>query len=353
MTTTAGVPGPEPGPTTIDSRFPSPTSSGTVATRGGRTWYRVTGDLDAITPGGPAPLVVLHGGPGAGHQYTLMMANLARDGRVVVHYDQIGCGASTHLPDAPADFWTVELFVEELRDVVQALGITDRFHLLGQSWGGMLGPEVVLANSAGIRSLTLCDSPASMELWIDATAELRAELPGDVQATLSEHEAADTTDSASYEQAMQVFYDRYVCRVVPNPVEVHDSFMQLAAEPTVYHTMNGPSEFHVTGSLRGWSVVDRLHRIHVPTLVVAGCARRGAPRGLGPVRRAHPRHRLARVPHLEPHAARRGAGRVPRPGGHVPAPSRLTGCAAGQGRYDTGGSVSTRRARSVVAGTPR
>ncbi|GAA5025781.1 proline iminopeptidase-family hydrolase [Terrabacter aeriphilus] len=254
--------------TTHDDRFPEPTTEGEVDFRGHRTWYRVTGQLDPDAE--QAPLVVLHGGPGAAHNYTLMMANLARQGRAVVHYDQLGCGGSSHLPDAPPDFWTPQLFVDELRSLVEALGIDRRFHLLGQSWGGMLGPEVVLSDDAGIRSLTICDSPASMELWLEAANTLRARLPEDVQQTLLAHEEAGTTDSAEYAEAEKVFYDRHVCRVVPNPPEVTDSFAQIEQDPTVYFTMNGPSEFHVIGSLKDWSVVDRLDAVRVPTLVVAG-----------------------------------------------------------------------------------
>lgn len=250
---------------TRDPRFPEASRTGTVPFRGYRTWYRITGDLG----GDRAPLVVLHGGPGAAHNYTLMMANLAADGRAVIHYDQLGCGESTHLPDAPADFWTVELFVEELRTLLDHLGVAE-FHLLGQSWGGMLAPEVVLADSSGIKSLTICDSPVSMELWIRAANELRDQLPAEVQQTLSLHEEAGTTDDPEYVRAMQVFYDRHVCRVVPNPVEVTDTFAQIEAEPTVYHTMNGPSEFHVIGTLKDWTVADRLSGIELPTLVVAG-----------------------------------------------------------------------------------
>lgn len=253
---------------TRDPRFPDATETGTVAFRGGQTWYRVTGDRQAASD--RAPLVILHGGPGAAHNYTLTMANLARDGRVVVQYDQLGCGESTHLPQAPADFWTVKLFVEELRAVVDHLGIGDRFHLLGQSWGGMLAPEVVLDDATGVRSLTICDSPASMPLWLRAANELRDQLPAEVQQTLQQHEAVGSTDDQEYVAAMKVFYDRHVCRVVPNPPEVAASFNQIEAEPTVYHTMNGPSEFHVIGSLRDWDVVDRLDAITVPTLVVAG-----------------------------------------------------------------------------------
>ncbi|MGH3358921.1 MAG: proline iminopeptidase-family hydrolase [Nocardioidaceae bacterium] len=240
-----------------------------------RTWYRITGDLAGSER---PPLVILHGGPGAAHDYTLSMAELARvsnggethPGRAVIHYDQLGCGNSTHLPDADRRMWTVELFVDELANLVEHLDIGDDFHLLGQSWGGMLAPEYVLAHPRGVRSMTLCDSPASMQLWLEAANGLRTWLPADVQATLLLHEEQGTTDSPAYTEAMRVFYERHVCRIVPNPPEVAATFAQLEEDPTVYHTMNGPSEFHVIGSLKDWSVIDRLDGISVPTLVVAG-----------------------------------------------------------------------------------
>lgn len=243
-------------------------STGVLDFEGNHTWYRVTGSLEPSPA--PAPLVVLHGGPGAAHDYTLAMRSLATGGRAVVHYDQLGCGRSTHLPDVNPDFWTVDLFVRELRNLVERLGIAGRFHLLGQSWGGMLGPEVVLSDDSGICSLTICDSPASMPLWLEAARDLRSQLEPEVQEALTRHEAAGTTDSAAYKKAVDVFYARHVCRVDPVPAEVTASFDQIDAEPTVYHTMNGPSEFHVVGSLKDWTVVDRLDQIRVPTLVVAG-----------------------------------------------------------------------------------
>jgi len=99
-----------------------------------QTWYRVTGDLSSDK----TPLVVAHGGPGCTHDYVLALARLADDGRPVVHYDQLGGGRSTHLPDRGGDFWTVDLFLEELENLLVTLGINDRYFLLGQSWGGML-----------------------------------------------------------------------------------------------------------------------------------------------------------------------------------------------------------------------
>ncbi len=229
------------------------------------TWYRVTGDLASAKP----PLVTLHGGPGVPHNYLLSLSALADSGRAIIHYDQIGAGRSTHLRDKPAAFWTVSLFLEELDNLLHHLGIMGGYHLLGQSWGGMLASEHAVLRPAGLRSLVIANSPAAMALWLQEANLLRALLPPEVQATLLAHEAAGTTDTAEYEAAVRVFYDRHLCRVAWPP-ELEASFAAVADDPTVYHTMNGPSEFHCIGTIRDWSIVDRVDRIVAPTLLISG-----------------------------------------------------------------------------------
>lgn len=258
--------------------IPEPTTQGLAPFRGWRTWYRVTGDLNADR----APLVVLHGGPGAAHDYTLRMARLAERGRAVVHYDQLGVGLSTHLPGRGAGFWTVRLFLDELDSLLGHLGITGGYHLLGQSWGGMLAAEHAVRRPGGLKGLVIADSPASMELWREECDRLRAGLPAEVERTLREHEAAGTTGSPEYRAAEKVFNARHVCMIVPNPPEVLASDAKTAEDPTVYHTMNGPAEFHVVGTLRDWSVVDRLHRVTAPTLLVSGRHDEATPRTVQP-----------------------------------------------------------------------
>ncbi len=248
----------------------------------GSTWYRVNGDLG---DDGPAPVVILHGGPGAAHDYVETLAALPRPS---VLYDQLGCGHSQHLPDAPADFWTPELFVRELGELLEHLGIAGRYHVLGQSWGGMLGMEHAVRQPPGLRSLVVANSPASMELWVSETGRLRELLPIDVQETLTRHEEAGTTDGDEYEQAMNVFYERHLCRVVPFPEPLQRTFAQLAQDPTVYHTMNGPSEFHVVGSLRGWDITPRLPEVRVPALVVSGEHDEATPAVVRPLAEALP-----------------------------------------------------------------
>ncbi len=238
---------------------------GTIPFKGYETWYRVIGEQEEP---GKFPLLCLHGGPGAAHDYLESLEAMADTGRRVIFYDQLGCSRSS-IPESRPEMWTVELFVEEVDAVRQALGL-DEIHLLGQSWGGMLAMEYALTRPAGLESLTVASSPASMIQWVEEANRLREDLPPDVQQTLLRHEAAGTYTHPEYLAAMQVFYDRHVCRVVPNPEFVRRSFASIEVNPEVYHTMNGPSEFHVIGTLKEWDIIPRLGEIDVPTLVTSG-----------------------------------------------------------------------------------
>jgi L-proline amide hydrolase len=239
-----------------------PVTEGTIPFGGAETWYRIVGSGEVD---GTVPMLTLHGGPGAAHDYLESMQELAHTGRRVIFYDQLGCGRSPY-PEDPSK-WTVELFVQEVDAVREALGL-DEVHLVGQSWGGMLGMEYALTQPSGLRSLVICDSPSSMRLWVQEANRLREDLPPEIQQTLLQHEAAATTDSEEYQTAIQVFYDRHVCRVVPNPDYVQRSLSQILNQ--VYLTMNGPSEFHVVGTLKDWDITPRLGGITVPTLVISG-----------------------------------------------------------------------------------
>jgi proline-specific peptidase len=237
-----------------------PEQEGYVPIDGYRVWYWSVG-------GGSAqeriPLLILHGGPGVPHDYLENLAALATEERRVIFYDQLGCGRS----DQPDDLslWRVERFVEELAGVRRSLGL-ERVHILGQSWGGMLAIEYALTRPQGLVSLILSNTTPSIPLWVAEANRLRAQLPPDVEAILRRHEAAGTTASQEYQEAMQVFYDRHVLRV-PMPDYVRRAFDQIG---TVYHYMNGPSEFHVIGPLKDWDRTAWLGEIQVPTLIIAG-----------------------------------------------------------------------------------
>jgi len=161
-----------------------------------------------------------------------------------------------------------EGFIEELHTLRQQLGL-QQMHLLGHSWGGALAAAYVLEKSTeGIVSLTLSSPLLSTPAWVADANLLRQQPPADVQQTLSEHEAAGTTDSEAYQEASTVFYERYVYagQKAPDPPECAGA----PWNPVVYEHMWGPTEFHATGNLLDFDLTPRLGEIDVPVLFIAG-----------------------------------------------------------------------------------
>ncbi|KAG5219463.1 Alpha/Beta hydrolase protein [Salix suchowensis] len=186
-------------------------------------WYKVVGELGA----GRRPIVCLHGGAGMTHHYMLYVlrriiirseAHLRPSLSLVDHiprstralgensdliicrtpdvglasafrrfYDQLGNGESTHLPDAPKDFWKPDLWVDELNNLLLHLGISDGFDLLGNSWGGMLAAHFATTQTTpGLKSLIVSNSPASIPLLKEGTEALIDRYP-DAAAKMRKH----------------------------------------------------------------------------------------------------------------------------------------------------------------------
>jgi proline-specific peptidase len=190
------------------------------------------------------------------------------DERRVVFYDQLGAGNSVVEEAHDASMWTPELYVEEVGVVREALGL-DRVHVLGHSWGGMLGMQYATTRPDGLVSLIVESSPPSVPGWMPEIARLRSELPPEIEATLREHEEAGTTDSDPYREAEMEFYKRHLCRV-EWPDWLDECFEILERNSEVYNTMNGPSEFHVIGTIKDWDITPQLGRIQAPTLLFCG-----------------------------------------------------------------------------------
>lgn len=234
-------------------------TQGMVAVPGGNVWFKRTG-------GGPGlPLLVIHGGPGLPHDYLRSLERLATE-RELIFWDQLGCGKSKCPPNRK--LWTMDRSVSEVDAVVRALGL-DHFHLFGNSWGAMLAQQYMLeAVPAGVASLTISNSIASIPEFTKMVARLKSELDPATQAAIDHHEAAGTTYSPDYQAAIRTWNETYLCRVRPWPRELEDAFRNMGAE--IFETMFGPSDFHIVGTIRDWDVVDRLHEITAPTLVLAG-----------------------------------------------------------------------------------
>ncbi|MDV2481631.1 alpha/beta fold hydrolase [Methanoculleus sp. Wushi-C6] len=236
------------------------THEGYIDVTGGRVWFRVVGRSSAGTP-----LLVLHGGPGASHDYLEPLEALA-DERPVVFYDQLGCGNSDR-PDDPS-LLTVERYVAEVGEVRDALGLR-RVHLLGQSWGGGLAAAYALSpESDGVESLILSAPLLDTGRWIADQQAYLAAFPEEIQETVRKAESTGNFDTPKYQEAMGAYYARHVCRLPAWPDCLNRTFEKLSLP--VYLGMWGPSEFTCTGTLRTFNVTGRLADIPVPVLFTCG-----------------------------------------------------------------------------------
>jgi proline iminopeptidase len=256
-------------------------NEGFIDVPGGKVWYKITGDGDET------PLLCLHGGPGSTHHVLESLEALASRRRVIF-YDQLGCGNSDR-PDNPA-LWTLDRFVEELAQVRAALGL-DRLHLFGSSWGGVLALQYVLDRKPDLDSLILCGSPASMPRWAADCAELLERQPPEAVRVIREHEASGFITCPEYQAAILGFYREHFCRLDPWPASLERSFAEIGYQ--VYLTMNGPSEFTITGSMKNWDVMDRLGEIRVPALLICGRHDECRPSHLEEMHRRIPDSRMA------------------------------------------------------------
>jgi proline-specific peptidase len=235
-------------------------TEGRLDVPGGRVWYRRLGAGDAT------PLLMLHGGPGAGSDYIAPLGEALAADRPVVFWDQLGCGRSEQPDDT--SLWTLDRFVAEVDAVRDALGL-DRIHLFGQSWGGWLAIEYMARGTTGVERLVLASTSASTREFTDAARLLIDELPEPHRAVLIEGGERGAYDTPEYEAAMTEFYVRHLCRMDPWPAALQASIANLDGN-AVYAHMNGPTEFDVIGTLRTWDRTADLGRIDVPTLITVG-----------------------------------------------------------------------------------
>jgi len=231
---------------------------GYVSVTGGKVWYQITGDGKGV------PLLVLHGGPGCPHDYLEPLRYLS-DERQVIFYDQLGCGKSDR-PDDPS-LWQTERFVEELRQVRQALGL-QQVHLFGHSWGTILAADYIFTQPTGLQSVIFASPALSMPRWINDGVEYRKKLPRNVQDVLKLHEVNGTTASQGYQKAAQIYDRYYVCRMYPMPEPLIRASQGMGHN--VYQTMWGPTEGYVTGNLRNYDQTSHLDEISIPTLFTCG-----------------------------------------------------------------------------------
>ena len=227
-----------------------------------RTYYRIVGDNSSQK----APLLLLHGGPGSTHNYFELLDDLASDGRMVISYDQLGCGNS--FVEGHPELWNMETWIGELKALRRHLNL-NRVHILGQSWGGMMLIAYLIDHCPeGIQSAILSSTLSSSTLWSREQHRLISFMPEKEQAAIAEAERTGNWESPEYLAANDHYTVLHACDSDGERPECLTRKKRFGIES--YLTAWGPNEYTPLGNLRNFDYTDRLHEINTPCLIING-----------------------------------------------------------------------------------
>lgn len=239
--------------------IPITTSKGTF-----NVWTKRIGNNPKIK------LLLLNGGPGATHEYFECFENfLPAEGIEIIYYDQLGCGNSDNPNDV--ELWDLGRYVEEVEQVRKALNLdASNFYVLGHSWGGILAMEYTLKYQHNMKGLIISNMMSSCpEYGRYADEVLAKQMDPKVLAEINKIEAAKDFANPRYmELLIPNFYEKHILRFPSKdwPEPVNRSFAKM--NQSLYVTMQGPSEFGISGKLEKWDRKTDLKKITIPTLVI-------------------------------------------------------------------------------------
>tara|TARA_R110002050_G_scaffold244268_1_gene380927 strand:+ start:83489 stop:84535 length:1047 start_codon:yes stop_codon:yes gene_type:complete len=217
-------------------------------------------------------VLLLHGGPGATHEYLEAFDSFFPNAEIeYYYYDQL----ESYYSDQPNDssLWTIDHYVEEVEQVRIALGLdTSNFYLYGQSWGGILAIEYALKYQQNMKGLIVSNMMASIPDYNKYANEvLGPKLDPAVLQEIKNLEAAQDYGNPRYTELVETYYyTEHVLRMplAQWPEPVTRSFSKMNGN--FYLKMQGPSEFGSVGEtvLKNWDRKADLSKIKVPTLVI-------------------------------------------------------------------------------------
>ena len=215
-------------------------------------------------------LLLLQGGPGCTHEYWECLESfLPAEGIEFIYYDQLGTGFSDNPNDTA--LWDLPRYVEEVEQVRTALGLNrENFYLLGHSWGGILAMEYALKYQDNLKGLIISNMMASCPEYGNYADEVLAkQMPPQVLDSIRQIEARGDFANPKYmELLLPHFYAAHICRI---PLDQWPEPMQRSLNKinqSLYVTMQGPSEFGISGKLEKWDVKAKLPSLKVPTLSI-------------------------------------------------------------------------------------
>jgi proline iminopeptidase len=215
-------------------------------------------------------VLLLNGGPGATHEYFECMESfLPQEGVEFIYYDQLGCGNSDNPKDTA--MWSLPRYVEEVEQVRQALNLNkDNFYLLGHSWGGILAAEYAFKYQQNMKGLIISNMMMSCPAYGKYADEVLAkQMKPEVLKEIRAIEAKKDFSNPRYMGLLEPnFYAEHLCRIVPNPEPVTRAMSKI--NQSLYVTMQGPSEFGISGKLTTWDRTKDLPKLTVPVLSIGG-----------------------------------------------------------------------------------
>ncbi len=122
-------------------------NEGTLPINGIGIYYKIIGE--------GKPVIILHGGPGLGHNYLYPHIKQLANKYQVIFYDQRSSGKSSG-HESPLDI-TIDNFVEDLEGFREALKI-EQLNLMGHSWGGLLAQNYAIKHPQRIKTMILLAS---------------------------------------------------------------------------------------------------------------------------------------------------------------------------------------------------
>ncbi|UKJ06507.1 proline iminopeptidase-family hydrolase [Solitalea lacus] len=215
-------------------------------------------------------VLLLNGGPGATHEYFECFESFfPKEGIEFIYYDQLGCGNSDNPKDT--SLWDLPRFTEEVEQVRTALNLNkDNFYLLGHSWGGILAMEYAIKYQQNLKGLIISNMMSSSPDYDKYANEVLAkQMNPAVLDSIRAIEAKNDFENPKYmELLLPNFYEKHICRIPVQkwPEPMNRSFGKI--NQSLYVTMQGPSEFGISGKLKKWDRKNDLKNISVPTLII-------------------------------------------------------------------------------------
>lgn len=245
----------------------------------------------------PAPLVVIHGGPGVPSNYLMNLVNVITD-RTVIFYDQLGCGRSSRLAEKEA--YSIESSVDDLRALLNHWKLKN-YHLFGHSFGGIVAFEFLKQEASrttsedGGSNMTINKNQVSSCLSL-----ILSSVPTETRLVESESKRLlqDIRDSGCEDDQVAVtFSQTHECRVIPTPLALMDAYAQagsslwrgISAIPTYKAVLpthggepsrrldtpccilRGQYDFATESCVEGWNVLFA----NAQSTVLAGCSHHG------------------------------------------------------------------------------